>query len=219
MSIIKDCWQGRSPLGQAFWVYHIGIPFALFCGVVTVGSLLSPSSQGLLAFGFIAFLLVYQVLALVSVWRCAKNSPSWGSVARAWVLLVVVGFPIFVAIKLLGQDNYTTRSRVTEGLSSAGAAKLAVAETLATTGAFPADNAAARLPAANTIRGKYVESVTVGAAGVLAIKFSSLIGGDPTMNAQTITLTPTDNRDYISWQCAIAADTTRYKYVPAECRN
>jgi hypothetical protein len=27
------------------------------------------------------------------------------------------------------------------------------------------------------------------------------------------------NAGSIKWTCAIAADTTRYKYMPAECRN
>jgi len=39
------------------------------------------------------------------------------------------------------------------------------------------------------------------------------------MNAQSVTLTPTDNGGSTSWVCAIGGDTTRYKYMPSECRN
>jgi len=66
---------------------------------------------------------------------------------------------------------------------------------------------------------KYVTSVTVGANGVISILYSGALGGNPTMNAQTVTLTPTDNGGSTSWVCAIAGDTTRYKYMPSECRN
>jgi type IV pilus assembly protein PilA len=76
------------------------------------------------------------------------------------------------------------------------------------------------LPAAAAITSKYVTSVTVGANGVISILFTGALGGTPTMNAQTVTLTPnTGNAGSITWTCAIGGDTTRYKYMPAECRN
>jgi len=104
-------------------------------------------------------------------------------------------------------------------LSLAAAAKLAVAETYTAIGSLPADNQTAGLPGAATITSKYVTSVTV-ANGVISILFSGALGGTPTMNAQTVTLTPdVSNAGSIKWACAIAGDTTRYKYMPAECRN
>jgi hypothetical protein len=56
---------------------------------------------------------------------------------------------------------------------------------------------------------------------VISILFSAALGGTPTMNAKTVTLTPdaTTKSGSITWTCAIAGDTTRYKYMPAECRN
>jgi len=135
------------------------------------------------------------------------------------LMIVVAIIGILAAIALPAYQDYTIRSKVTEGLSLAGAAKLAVAETLASTGSYPTTNALAGLPVDTTITGKYVTSVTVGAAGKLTVLYSGVLGGNPTMNAQTITLTPLDNGGSVSWTCAIANDTTRFKYVPAECRN
>jgi type IV pilus assembly protein PilA len=135
------------------------------------------------------------------------------------MMIVVAIIGTLAAIALPAYQDYTIRSKVTEGLSLAGAAKQAVAKTLASSGNFPPDNATAGLPVATAIAGKYVTSVTVGANGVLSILYSSVLGGNPTMNAQTITLTPKDSGGSVSWTCAIGSDASRFKYVPAECRN
>jgi type IV pilus assembly protein PilA len=136
------------------------------------------------------------------------------------LMIVVAIIGILAAIALPAYQDYTVRTKVAEGLSVAGAAKLAVADTFTSTGALPIDNPSAGLSAAASITSKYVTSVTVGAGGVITVLFSGAIGGNPTMNAKSITLTPsTANAGSIVWTCAIGADTTRYKFMPAECRN
>jgi type IV pilus assembly protein PilA len=135
------------------------------------------------------------------------------------LMIVVAIIGILAAIALPAYQDYTIRTKVSEGLSLAAAAKLAVAETYTAIGSLPADNQTAGLPGAATITSKYVTSVTV-ANGVISILFSGALGGSPTMNAQSVTLTPdVSNAGSIKWACAIAGDTTRYKYMPAECRN
>jgi type IV pilus assembly protein PilA len=135
------------------------------------------------------------------------------------LMIVVAIIGILAAIALPAYQDYTIRTKVSEGLSLAAAAKLAVAETFTSTGSLPADNQGAGLPAAAAITSKYVTSVTVAGA-VVSILYSAALGGSPTMNAQTVTLTAdTSNAGSIKWACAIAGDTTRYKYMPAECRN
>jgi len=135
------------------------------------------------------------------------------------LMIVVAIIGILAAIALPAYQDYTIRTKVSEGLSLAAASKLAVAETYTATGTLPADNQTAGLPAATEITSKYVTSVTV-TNGVIDILFTSALGGTPTMNAQHVTLTPsTAKAGSITWLCAIAADTTRYKYMPAECRN
>ncbi len=135
------------------------------------------------------------------------------------LMIVVAIIGILAAIALPAYQDYTIRSKVTEGLAVASGAKTAVAESYASQGAFPTTNAMAGLGAAATISGNSVASVTVGAAGAITVLFNSTLGGNPTMNAQSITLTPTDNGGTVGWQCAIGGDTTRYKFVPANCRN
>jgi type IV pilus assembly protein PilA len=136
------------------------------------------------------------------------------------LMIVVAIIGILAAIALPAYQDYTVRTKVSEGLSLASASKLAVAETYVSTGAMPTDNQSAGLPAAAQISSKYVTSVTVGANGVISILYASTLNGSPTMNAKTLTLTPNvANQGSIRWSCAIAGDTTRYKYMPSECRN
>jgi type IV pilus assembly protein PilA len=136
------------------------------------------------------------------------------------LMIVVAIIGILAAIALPAYQDYTIRTKVAEGLSLAAGAKLAVAESFTSTAALPTDNQSAGLPAAASITSKYVTSVTVGAGGVISILYANNINGSPTMNGQTVTLTPSvANQGSFTWTCAIGGDTTRYKYMPSECRN
>jgi type IV pilus assembly protein PilA len=137
------------------------------------------------------------------------------------LMIVIAIIGILAAIAIPAYQDYTIRTKVSESLSLAAAAKAAVTETNASTGALPGSNAAAGLPAANQITGNYVASVEVGGSGVITITLAAAgIGGNPTMDGQTLTLTPSVAQEgSVTWTCAIGADTTRYKYVPAQCRN
>jgi type IV pilus assembly protein PilA len=135
------------------------------------------------------------------------------------LMIVVAIIGILAAVALPAYQDYTIRSKVAEGLTLAAAAKLAVTETYTATGALPADNQAAGLPSQFSIVSKYVSQVRVR-NGVIRIRFSNLLGGNPTMNGSSLTLTPdTSNPGSIVWTCTNFRDTTRYKYLPAECRN
>src|SRR5262245_26294221 len=94
------------------------------------------------------------------------------------LMIVVAIIGILAAIALPAYQDYTIRTKVSEGLSLAAASKLAVAETFTATGSLPADNQGAGLPAGTEITSKYVTSVTVN-NGVISILFSSALGGTP----------------------------------------
>ncbi|KPH96610.1 fimbrial protein [Pseudoalteromonas porphyrae] len=127
------------------------------------------------------------------------------------LMIVVAIIGILAAIALPAYQDYTKRAHVSEGMSLAQGAKSAVTETYASTGAYPADNAAAGLDAAANIKGNAVTSVTV-AAGVISVAFDTTKVG-----TGALVFTPTDQGGSISWTCA-SDGTLEEKLLPATCR-
>ena len=67
------------------------------------------------------------------------------------LMIVIAIIGILAAIAIPAYQDYTIRSKVSEGLNMAGAAKLAVAETFDSQGTFMTSNSDYGLPAAASI--------------------------------------------------------------------
>jgi len=134
------------------------------------------------------------------------------------LMIVIAIIGILAAIAIPAYQDYIVRSKVSEGLNMAGAAKLAVAETYDSTGFLADDNLSAGLPGATSITGNYVSSITVtsnAGTGTVTILYNGSVGGQPTANGTSMVLTGTPSEGSMSWICT---GTMSNKYKPANCR-
>lgn len=132
------------------------------------------------------------------------------------LMIVVAIIGILAAVALPAYQDYTTRAKVSEGLTLASAAKTAVSEHVMTKGVWPAGNAAAGYTTATT---DIVTSINVGTspAGVITITYNGTNSGVGTNNV--LELSPTTSASGVQWSCGqTAASNVEAKYLPSNCR-
>jgi type IV pilus assembly protein PilA len=152
------------------------------------------------------------------------------------LMIVIAIIGILAAIAIPQYQDYVTRSKVTEGLNLAAAAKTAVAETFQAKGSLPSGgNASYGLPSAASIVGTYVSSVSVaggtaqGTGGVITITYGP---ADAHLSGKSLTLVPITNVGGVAWECGYgtvtvngitqgpnAGTTVPNKYLPQNCRS
>ena len=131
------------------------------------------------------------------------------------LMIVVAIIGILAAIAIPAYQDYLVRAKVSEGLNLAASAKTAVAEYYSSKGVLPASNVNAGLPAAGSISGNNVGSVTVGANGTVQIAYST----DPNISASTLLLSPTTSAGGVKWSCTGTTNANlKGKYRPSSCR-
>ena len=139
------------------------------------------------------------------------------------LMIVVAIIAILAAIAIPQYQNYLIKTQVSEGVNLADGAKTAVAEFYQNYGRFPLNNASAGLSPADSVKGKYVTSLTQ-VTGVITVKYS-----EPAVNSaikdKTLALSPTDNGGAITWNCrsdstgAVAGTYVPDVYLPTVCRK
>jgi type IV pilus assembly protein PilA len=134
------------------------------------------------------------------------------------LMIVIAIIGILAAIAIPAYQDYTIRSKVSEGLNMAGAAKLAVAETFDSNGVFPSQpNVSYGLPQAASINGTYVSSITAAAtSGLITIEYKTIATGKVD-SGDTVLLTPdTSAAGAMKWVCS--STTINERFLPANCR-
>jgi type IV pilus assembly protein PilA len=143
------------------------------------------------------------------------------------LMIVVAIIGILAAIAIPAYQDYTIRSKVSEGLNAVGAAKTSVGDAWNSLGSFPADQAAAGLAPAGdyntTATGGYVQQIVytqvAANSGSLTVTFDGGNLGLPGNDTVVFIGTPTAAGG-VTWDCKFgtAGGTLDPKYRPANCR-
>ena len=132
------------------------------------------------------------------------------------LMIVIAIIGILAAIAIPAYQDYTVRAKVSEGLNLAGAAKLAIAETYDSNGAFKSTNLSYGLPQDTSISSTYVSTVAA-VDKTITITYKATVGGVPYQGGSTITvIADTAVPGAMSWDCT--GGNVLGKYRPSSCR-
>ncbi|EMT3408607.1 pilin [Neisseria gonorrhoeae] len=113
------------------------------------------------------------------------------------IVIAIVG--ILAAVALPAYQDYTARAQVSEAILLAEGQKSAVTEYYPNNGKWPANNGAAGVASASTIKGKYVQKVEV-AKGVVTAQMAST-GVNNEIKGKKLSLWARRQDGSVKWFC------------------
>jgi len=169
----------------------------------------------------------------------SKHTQKGFTLIELMIVVAIIG--ILAAIAIPAYQDYTVRSKVTEGLNIASSAKVSVSEGFQSND-MAGVNAGSTSWNANFTATKYVQNVGIDpATGVITITYAA---ATPQISGKTVTLRPsirigntptalaTTQSGNIDWACAsdtsataasrgnmpVVAGTVPSRYAPTECK-
>jgi len=141
-----------------------------------------------------------------------KHSQKGFTLIELMIVVAIIG--ILAAIAVPAYQDYTIRSRVSEGASLAGAAKTAVDVYFSETGSLsstPGTPASLGLASPNSYSAKYVSSITVAPGGVITVQLTGIpeLG---TASGDNFVYSPINRGANLEW--AVVVGTLPAKYLP-----
>jgi type IV pilus assembly protein PilA len=156
------------------------------------------------------------------------------------LMIVVAIIGILAAIAVPAYQDYTIRSKISEGLVGASEAKAVISEGFQTDSMVGLNSAVAAWNISRT-SSKYVQNIEIDATGMITVRYQATAGnGLPTgLNGNTLLLTPSVNganlaadvAGSVDWACGsdttatatgrglpANAGTLPARYAPSECR-
>jgi len=131
------------------------------------------------------------------------------------LMIVIAIIGILAAIAIPAYQDYTIRSKVSEGLNMAGAAKLAVAETFDSSGALKLTNTSYGLPVPNSIAGTYVGSISA-VTSLVTITYRTIAAGKVDAGDSVVLTANTTLPGSTQWTCT--SNSINARFLPANCR-
>lgn len=145
-----------------------------------------------------------------------KKTQQGFTLIELMIVVAIVG--ILAAVALPAYQDYTTRAKVSEGLTLAASAKTAVSEHFMSLNSLPTDDATAGYTAPTGVAN--IDDIGIGTdgngtAGVIEIDYTSAAGVNDG-SEDTIILSPITSAGGIVWTCT--GGTVLDKFRPANCR-
>ena len=142
--------------------------------------------------------------------KMVKKAQAGFTLIELMIVVAIIG--ILAAVALPAYQDYTVRGRVSELAIMGSSMKATVTENIANNGGALAPDNCVGVNQLTTATANTATSTCTAASGVITVT------GTTKAQGVILVLTPTAAAGAVTWKCSVA-DSTKHKYVPAECRN